>query len=312
MNYPELKMIERVENVSMSNLTHTKTGGIVPVMFYPKNLGELKRVVMHMKQLHQRFEILGGMTNIAVASGNLDFIVINMSKYAYAIPKFEEADILKVSASYEMKKLAVFAVDNDIYDLAWMEGIPGTVGAGVYMNAGFLPNEEFGQFLIDVEVLDLDTLEVRTIKNYQLGFTYRYSNLQHQNVVILSVRLLVRQLAKSWKIGLQRTKLKKKMKKYHERRSNNQPLERPSAGTVFVPPFPYHVGWMLRELHLVGYRLGTVEISTKSPGFIVGYGDKVLGEDYYEMVQFIKRVILEKYDIELTPEVRLLGFEDRT
>lgn len=283
----------------LSQLTNTKTGGIVDVLVYPRNIKEVEVAVKLLKKSKKEFIVLGDMTNVAVASGQLNFNVLCMSKMDKFVKFDNRNNILTVSASYKMKDLAVWALNNSIADLQWMEGIPGTVGAGVFMNAGFLPGEEFRNFMVDVEVL-MPSLEVVILKNKDLNFSYRYSELQKNGGIVLSVRLLVR-IGKKWKIKI-------RMAKYHKRRAKNQPLELPSAGTVFIPPVPYHVGAMLPKLGLTGYRIGGAQISTKSPGFIVGINE-MSGEDYYKLVRLIQEKIKESYNIDLVPEVRLLGFD---
>lgn len=297
-----------LRNVSLSEYTYTKTGGITPIMFFPKTTSELKQVVLWLREKELKFVTLSGMTNIAVASGNLDFVVINMSEFNICDPEWDNDNFLKVSASFEMKRLAVWAIQRDIKGLAWMEGIPGTVGAGIYMHAGFLLGQDMQTYLVDAEYLDLNDMEVKTITNQDLQFRYRYSKFQDMNAIVLGGRFLVHKIPNDWKKTLRRIKHKRLMNYYHERRIKNQPIDFPSAGTVFVPPYPFHVGGLLRELKLVGYRIGGAQISTKSPGFIIGV-DNMTGEDYYEMVLYIQQIIKKKYNIDLIPEVRLFGFE---
>lgn len=294
--------IEHILNPNLSEYSHSKTGGIIPIMVFPRNTEQLMSVISELQQLEDRFIILGGMTNVVVASGNLHFNVINMSKFINE-PILDTKDcIVTVSAGYEMKQLSQWAMENSLNGLQWMEGIPGTVGGGVFMNAGFLPGQDFQNVLIDAQVLMPD-MSVKTITNKEMNYSYRKSIIQQNGGIVLSARLLLRR-GKKWKIAL-------RMAQYHRRRAKNQPLDLPSAGTVFIPPKPYHVGGLLPKMGLVGHRIGGAEISPKSPGFIVGV-DHMTGEDYYGEVKFIQKSIKEKYGINVEPEVRLLGFKDAT
>lgn len=301
--------IEYLVDVELKYYTHTLTGGIVPLMVYPKNEKELVFVIQIFKASGDSFEILSGMTNIAVASGQLDFFVVNMSKYEMREPTLR-GNVLDVSSSFDMKELTQWAFKHKVRGLEWMEGIPGTVGAGIYMNAGFLPQQEISNVLVTATYLDLDDFKVKRIKNHHLHFRYRYSEFQDMHVVVLSGTFLVRHISDvGIKNHLRMMKSKIIIRTLHERRVKNQPLDYPSAGTVFVPPIPFHVGGMLREMNLTGYRIGGAEISTKSPGFIIGV-DHMTGEDYKAMVEFIEKSIAEKYDLDIEPEVRLIGFDD--
>lgn len=291
--------IKIIQNVKLSTFTHTKTGGNVPLMVFPKNKNELIFILSVVRDSELSITVLGSMTNVAVASGELRTIIINMTDFITE-PVFDsKTNVLTVSAGYEMKRLSQWAMNHSITGLQWMEGIPGTVGAGAYMNAGFLAGHDFQSCMIDATVLMPD-LTMQTISNSKMNFSYRRSVIQKNEGIVLSVRFLLR-VGKKWKIYL-------KMAQYHRRRAKNQPLELPSAGTVFVPPTPYHVGGMLPKLGLVGYRIGGAQVSEKSPGFIVGV-DHMTGEDYYDLVKFIQKQVMDNYGIELEPEVRLLGFK---
>ncbi|QEA35197.1 UDP-N-acetylmuramate dehydrogenase [Weissella soli] len=296
-------------NQKLKDYSHTKTGGTVKLMFFPKNLDQLKMVINWARSANEHFVILGEMTNVAIASGSLNFVVINMSNYNSIEPKWDGNRILTVTASYKMKELSNWAINNNIRGLGWMEGIPGTVGAGIYMNAGFLLGQDMETYLVDVTYLDLKDMSVKTLKNQELKFGYRYSKLQEMDAIILSGRFLLNEIPNDWKKAIRKIRYKKIMREYHERRQNNQPLDLPSAGTVFVPPYPWHVGGMLRELGLVGYQIGGAQISAKSPGFIVGV-DNMTGEDYFSMVRFIQNEVKVHYDIDLEPEVILLKNDD--
>lgn len=290
--------IKYLKNINLRDFSHTKTGGKIQLMVYPHKLNELKSILTELKENNLNYIVLGDMTNVAIASNNLNFVVINMSEFLSKPIYNEEKNILEVSAGYEMKQLAQWGLEHSVSGLQWMEGIPGTVGAGVYMNAGFLAGQDFQSYLIDATVLMSD-LTVQTISNRVMNFSYRKSILQNNGGIVLSIRLLVRK-GKKWRVAL-------KMARYHHRRAKHQPLELPSAGTVFIPPTPYHVGGMLPKLGLVGYQIGGAQISEKSPGFIVGV-DHMTGEDYYALVKLIQKKVMDTYGIELIPEVRLLGF----
>lgn len=291
--------IEFEHDYSLQDLTNTQTGGVVSFLVFPHEVEELKEAIRCLKELLMPVIVLGDMTNVAIASGKLNFNVICMSHFKNN-PVFDcKSNIVTVYAGYKMKKLSKWAIEHSISGLQWMEGIPGTVGAGVYMNAGFLPGQDFQNHVIDAQVLMPD-LSIRTLTNKELCFQYRFSSLQKNGGIVLSTRLLVRK-GKKWKIKL-------RVAQYHNRRARNQPLDFPSAGTVFVPPTPFHVGGMLPKLGLIGYRIGGAQVSKKSPGFIIGI-DHMTGEDYYTLVRFIQKKVKASYGIELEPEVRLLGFE---
>lgn len=299
-NFLEDKSIKYLPNLNLAEYSNTGTGGTVPLAIYPKDETELVEAIAFTKNQRIRYYVLGDMTNVAISSGSLNFIVI-FTGSLNAQPIYDShTKAVSVGAGYRMKDLSRWALQHSLAGMQWMEGIPGTVGAGTFMNAGFLPGQEFASFLIDAKVL-MANGSIKTYSNKDMHYAYRESALQTDGGIVLSVRLLVR-TGKKWKINL-------RMKQYHHRRAKNQPLELPSAGTVFVQPIPYHVGGFLREQNLAGYRIGGAEISPKSPGFIVGV-DHMTGEDYFHLVRFIQEKIHNQYGISLVPEVRLLGFSE--
>lgn len=294
-----------LKNVNLRQYTNTKTGGHTNFMFFPRNIEELIILVSNLKSDNQKFEILGEMTNVAISEENLDFVVVNMSEFNISRPVWSENRFLTVSASTKMKDLSNWAYKNGIKGLEWMEGIPGTVGAGIFMNAGFLVGQDISTYLLDVKYLDLSDMHVKKMSNQELKFRYRYSKFHDMDVIILEGTFLLTPIKNDWLYGLRHLNLKRKMTKYHKRRANNQPLDLPSAGTVFVPPMPWHIGGMIRELKITGYTIGGAQISIKSPGFIVNVGE-MTGEDYFSLVKFIQNQIYTDYKIWVIPEVRLL------
>lgn len=287
-------------DVDLSKLSNTRTGGFVKAIVYPVNATELQLVLTSAKEQLIETQVLGDMTNVAIASGELDFVVISMTKYAPQISIDVNTNIVSCGAGVKMKDLSVWAYDHSLSGFQWMEGIPGTVGAGAFMNAGFLPGQDFQNFLVDAQVLMPDNT-IRTMTNREFEYGYRHSSIQKNGAIVLSIRLLIRR-GKRWKIWI-------RMHQYHTRRAKHQPLTLPSAGTVFVPPMPFHVGGILPKLGLVGYKIGGAQISELSPGFIVGV-DHMTGEDYYNLVKFIQKSVWDSEHIKLEPEVRLLGFDE--
>lgn len=292
--------IRHDETLKLSDLSYSQTGSSASTIVFPKNESELIATIKLANENGLKYMTFGGMTNVVFSSHPLDVVLISMLDFDHSVEYDSKTNIVKVGSGQTMKGLAQWGLIHSINGFQWMEGIPGTIGAGVFMNAGFLPGQDMQSYLVETRVLMPD-LTIQIFKNKDMNYSYRKSELQVNGGIVLSTKFLVRR-GKKWKIQI-------RMFQYHQRRKNHQPLEFPSAGTVFIQPVPYHTGGLLSQLHMKGYRVGGAEISELSPGFIIGR-DHMTGEDYLKLAHKIQSVIKQKYGISLEMEVRLVGFTD--
>lgn len=291
------------KNIDVSTLTHTQTGGICQYVIYPENTEQLLNVIRILTRETVKFIVVGGLTNVVFSSNTTDTVILSMTRFGNNMSISEEhgQPILNVDAKFETKEVAKYLLNRGIAGFQWAEGIPGTIGGAVYMNASaYGPGIDAS--LIDARVLT-PNLEVKTLTNKDFDFRYRKSSIQEKGYIILSARFLLRYGTK-WKIAL-------RMMHYHRQRAKSQPLELPSAGSVFVPPTPYHVGGMVPKMKLQHTRVGGMEVSGENYGFIVNIGHGT-GEDYLKLVEIIETRIEQEYGICLEREVRFFGFSDST
>lgn len=286
------------ENFELATYLYSQTGKTVKIMVWPKTVDELKEIIKIVKDNNISYFVIGGGTNIVAATNKIDKLFINMSDFRY-IDINDDTAVLKVSAGYQSKEVAKILVSHGIGGFEWAEGLPGTIGGAIYMNASAYGPGIDG-YLINATVLTEDG-EIKTVKNAEFEFRYRRSTIQNKPWIILDGTFKLYH-KKIWKIKISTYRK-------HRGRINSQPLELPSSGSVFVMPFPYHVGGLMRELGLVGHQIGGAQISPKSPGFIVGI-DNMTGEDYLNLVQFIQGKVKRHYDLDLDPEVRFIGFDN--
>lgn len=291
--------VEIQQNIDLSKITHTHTGGIYRYIVYPKTEVQLKETLKKFQENNIKYIVAGGLTNVVFSSKDSDTIIISMTKFGEGMFLTEEhgQPILNVDAKYETKEVSRFLMENAVTGFQWAEGIPGTIGGAIYMNASAYGPGIDGS-LIDITVLTPD-LETKVISNRELQFRYRKNSIQEKGYIILSGRFLLR-YGKKWKIAL-------RMLQYHRSRAKSQPLELPSAGSVFIPPMPYHVGAIIPKLKLKGKRIGGMEISNKNAGFIVNI-DNGTGEDYLELVKYVEQKVIQEYGFDLEREVRFFGF----
>ena len=192
--------------------------------------------------------------------------------------------------------LAYKCFNNSITGFEFAGGIPGTIGGAVYMNAGAFGGE-MSQIVSKVKIMDLDTLQIRILTNLDISFSYRHSIFQNMKCVILEVELIMGKDDKV-AIGNRYQEIKKK-------RFETQPLNVPSAGSIFKRGEDFIPAKLIDEAGLKGYTIGGAQVSPKHAGFIVNTGEAST-KDVMELIEFIKNEIYKKYGVKLETEVRYI------
>ena len=196
-------------------------------------------------------------------------------------------------------KLASLAARKSLAGLEFASGIPGTVGGAVYMNAGAYKSD-MGYIVKRVKVLTPD-YRVITMTNRELDFHYRSSFFQkNKDYICLEATL---GLTKGKKEELYKVNQERK-----QRRLESQPLEYPSAGSVFRNPEGLFAGKLIEDLGLKGLTKGGAQISNKHANFIINIGN-AKASDIKELIEFTKDAVLDKYNIELKCEQEFVNWE---
>jgi UDP-N-acetylmuramate dehydrogenase len=201
---------------------------------------------------------------------------------------------IRVAAGVTMTRAAVFAANLGLSGLEFAHGIPGTVGGGVYMNAGAYGGE-IKDVCTAVEVMDMDG-NVRTLSGEEMGFSYRHSVLEETGDIVLSATFRL--------ISAPVEEVKGKMKELMGKRSASQPLDLPSAGSAFKRPVGGYAAALIDQAGLKGFTVGGAAISTKHAGFAVNVGGAT-AEDVKNLLQQVSDIVFEKSGIRLEPEVRI-------
>ena len=201
---------------------------------------------------------------------------------------------IRVAAGVTMTRAAMFAANLGLSGLEFAHGIPGTVGGGVYMNAGAYGGE-ICQVAESVDVMDMNG-NLTTLTNEQMGFSYRHSILEDEGGIVVSAVF-------SLKAG-SADDIKARMKELMGKRSASQPLDLPSAGSAFKRPVGGYAAALIDQAGLKGYQVGGAAISTKHAGFAVNLGGAT-AEDVRNLLQQVSDLVYEKSGIRLEPEVRI-------
>lgn len=294
----EKKNIGRVEkNVLLSKYTTYKVGGMASAVVYPKNVDSLIALIKLLREENVLYKVLGNGSNVLFSDKNFEGIIIRLNEFDDI--EFFGKNNVRVGAGYSLMKLSLMAAKRGLAGLEFAAGIPGTVGGSVFMNAGAY-NSDMGYIVKSVKVLTPD-LRVITLENKEMNFHYRTSFLQkHRDYICLEVII---HLNKGDKNALEEV-----IKERRKRRIESQPLEYPSAGSVFRNPKGMFAGQLIEELGLKGMKKGGAMISLKHANFVINYKN-AKSEDIKYLIDYAHDKVLENYNVDMKVEQELVNWE---
>lgn len=303
MNYWQKKAREDLTGLklsfekSMADLTTFKIGGPVDLLVEPDNPAELEKVLDFCLANDLPWLIIGSGSNLLVRDGGIRGVGIKLSG------EFNEWEIkgttINAGAGVSLAKLAKEAAERGLSGLEFACGIPGTVGGGVYMNAGAY-NGEISQVVTRVQAVRAGK-GIFWLEKDELNFAYRSSRFQRETgEVIARVEFsLIQDRA-----DLTRARVNE----YTCLRESKQPLELPSAGSVFRRPQGYYVGPLIEAAGLKGFTIGGAQVSPKHAGFIVNTGGAT-AQDVLSLIAHIQKVVKARNGVDLIPEIKIVGSE---
>ena len=277
----------------MAAHTSFRIGGNVEVMAFPKNREELALILKESALLDCKPVILGAGTNVLAPDAGIRGLVICLKDCLDGMERLDDTAI-RVAAGVTMTRAAVFAANLGLSGLEFAHGIPGTVGGGVYMNAGAYGGE-ICQVCKSVEVMDFYG-NIRTFNNEEMQFSYRHSILEELDGIVISAEFVLNSKPVE--------EIREKMKELMGKRSASQPLDKPSAGSAFKRPVGGYAAALIDQAGLKGYQVGNAAISTKHAGFAVNLGGAT-AEDVKQLLKQVSDTVFEKSGIRLDPEVRI-------
>ena len=287
---PEIEL--RFEE-SMSRHTSFRIGGPAEVMAFPKNKEELAQILKVSALMDLKPAILGAGTNILAPDEGIRGLVICLKDCMDGMEQLDETHI-RVAAGVTMTRAAVYAANLGLSGMEFAHGIPGTIGGGVYMNAGAYGGE-ICQICESVEVMDMaGNVSIRT--NEEMKFSYRHSVLEEEQAIVLGATFRL--------IPSQTEEIKATMKELQAKRSASQPLDLPSAGSAFKRPVGGFAAALIDQAGLKGFAVGNAGISAKHAGFAVNLGGATAA-DMKQLLRQVSDIVYEKSGIRLEPEVRI-------
>jgi UDP-N-acetylmuramate dehydrogenase len=293
----ELNIGKVEENVSLKKYTTYKVGGKARVIVYPKNIKSLTKLVKLLKDNNVKYKILGNGSNLLFSDKVYDGVLIKLSEFN-SITFFGKNKV-KVGAGVSLIKLSLMCAKRGLTGLEFASGIPGSVGGSVFMNAGAYKSD-MGYVVESVKVLTPD-FRVISFENKEMDFHYRTSFLQkNPEYVCLEVIL---KLNKG-----KREAIEEVISERRKRRIESQPLEYPSAGSVFRNPQDNFAGKLIEDIGLKGMVYGGAKISDKHANFIVNY-DNAKSSDIKHLIDLAHDKVLEEYGIDMKIEQEFVNWE---
>ncbi len=277
----------------MKKHTSFRIGGGAEVMAFPKTAEELSALLKKSALWGIKPAILGAGTNVLAPDGGLDGIVICLKDCLDGIV-LEGDTHLRAAAGVTMTRAAMFAAKNGLAGLEFAHGIPGTVGGGVYMNAGAYGGE-ISQVFCQAEIMDLQG-NIHRVSREEMDFSYRHSGLEDRGGVVVGVTFSLHKDDPDAVLG--------RIKDLMARRSASQPLDLPSAGSAFKRPVGGYAAALIQETGLKGFRVGDAAISEKHAGFAVNLG-AATAEDVKSLLTQVSDQVFDRTGIRLEPEVRI-------
>ena len=285
----DLNVGEVIENVDLSKYTTYKLNAKGRVLIMPTDIDCLKKLINYIKKNNLKYKILGNGSNLIFVNEFYDGILIRLDSFS----SLDINDcIVSVGAGYNLMKLALKCSMMGLSGLEFATGIPGSVGGSVYMNAGAY-NSDISSVLESALILTPD-LDIIKYSNADFKFSYRTSILQGNHDYIC--------LAAQFKLSHgDKDEIMELVNNRRERRFSSQPLEYPSAGSVFRNPQNDYAGRLIEEIGYKGKSVGGAQVSMKHANFIINRGGAT-GKDICSLISDIKDKVKDKYNIDLKVE----------
>lgn len=282
-----------IEEPNLKKYTTYHAGGIAIAIVTPEDENDLITLIKFLRTNNIKYKILGRGSNLIFKNSTYDGVLIKLDK-------FDNIDIdgveVTAGAGVPLIKLATRVSRMGYTGLEFATGIPGSVGGAVFMNAGAYKSD-IGYVLKSAKVITPD-LKIKELTNYDLDFHYRTSFLQkNPGYICISATFI---LSKG-----NADEIMQLIDDRRKRRIESQPLEYPSAGSVFRNPEGDYAGRLIEEIGFKGKRVGGAMVSEKHANFIINY-DNATGEDIVELIDMIKKEIKEKYNIDLKVEQEIV------
>tara|TARA_B100000795_G_scaffold261661_2_gene238668 strand:- start:285 stop:1187 length:903 start_codon:yes stop_codon:yes gene_type:complete len=284
----QISIDEKLSNYSWFNL-----GGLADVFFKPNSIED---IIFFFKQTKlQKFTIIGAGSNTLIRDGGIKGITIKLSS-AFSYVKLDSENTIEVGAATQDKKVADFAIENELAGLEFLACIPGSIGGAVRMNTGCYGND-ISEILHSIKVVNVRGI-TKEILAKDIKFSYRNTNLE-ENLLITSVKLTGKHSTKQ--------KIKEKQETMVERKKNSQPSQIKTCGSTFKNSKNKKAWELIRESNCENFKVGNAKISEKHCNFFVNNGNTT-SNDLEQLIKKVRETVYQKTKINLELEIKIIGY----
>ncbi len=290
----------RAEEV-MKPHTSFRVGGPAQLYAEPSDTEEIVALIDTAKALGLPFFLMGNGSNLVISDEGIEGLVIRLGEKFSEIrseddPEDPDSVLVYASAGTLLTRLSSFAAKNSLTGLEFASGIPGSLGGAVFMNAGAY-DHDMSEVLEKVTFITSDG-KVSAFGRDELDLSYRSSRFMKEGGIVCEAVLKLKR-GDAEEINSQ-------IRTYTEKRTKSQPLNFPSAGSMFKRPTGYYTGALIEQAGLKGFSIGGAQVSEKHAGFVINTGDAT-AKDIDDLVSHIQKTIKERNGVELQREVRFIG-----
>lgn len=286
------------EHASLKNLNTYHIDGSVRYLISPYSVNDLVNVLKTLNENNIRYFILGNGSNIVLQDEEYNGAFIKMN-YINGIEIHPKLNLTYAEAGAMLPKLVQESINNSLMGLEFAAGIPGTVGGSIYGNAGAY-NACILDYIISVTVLD-ENLEVKVIEHENISYSYRNTMFKEEKkYIILGAKFFLKEGDKE--------NSKEIIEDRRNRRISSQPLEFPSAGSVFRNPEGDYAGRLIESCNLKGYKIGGAEVSEKHANFIIN-SNNATGKDIQDLINYVHDTVLSKTKVDLHIEQEFVDWK---
>ncbi len=286
------------EHATLKHLNTYRIGGTTKYLISPNSIADLVKVLKLLKENNEKYFILGNGSNVVLNEREYNGAIIRLNKLN-GIEIHKDLQMAYAEAGAMLPKLVTESTKESLTGLEFAAGIPGTIGGSIYGNAGAY-NACILDYVTSVTVLD-ENLEIKTIEHEDITYSYRTSMFkENKKYIILGAKFFLKEGDKQSSLDI--------IEDRRRRRVESQPLEYPSAGSVFRNPEGDYAGRLIESCELKGFSIGGAQVSEKHANFVINRGNAT-SQDVYKLINHIHKTVQEKTNVDLIIEQEFIDWE---